>query len=181
MNVLRRWTLLAAWGVGVTAVSLPLRQPLPLWAQTPGQRGVPQVLPIEARWCLQPREGAPQRPCIQLEVADDHNERRIGLMHRPPLPEGRGMWFRFQPKQRVHFWMKDCIAPLDLVYVRDGRVQQIKANVPPCNAMPCPKYSSDAPVDGVIELQAGRAAELGLKPGSPAAPTPGSTGLGAFR
>ncbi|MEB3240969.1 MAG: DUF192 domain-containing protein [Synechococcus sp.] len=134
----------------------------------------PQHLPITAKWCL------PQG-CIGLEVPQTPQQYQTGLMQRPPLGPWRGMWFRFQPKQRVHFWMKDCIAPLDLVYVRDGRVQQIKANVPPCNAMPCPKYSSDAPVDGVIELQAGRAAELGLKPGSPAAPTPGSTGLGAFR
>ena len=134
----------------------------------------PQHLPITAKWCL------PQG-CIGLEVPQTPQQYQTGLMQRPPLGPWRGMWFRFQPKQRVHFWMKDCIAPLDIVYVRDGRVQQIKANVPPCNAMPCPKYSSDAPVDGVIELQAGRAAELGLKPGSPAAPTPGSTGLGAFR
>ena len=134
----------------------------------------PQHLPITAKWCL------PQC-CIGLEVPQTPQQYQTGLMQRPPLGPWRGMWFRFQPKQRVHFWMKDCIAPLDLIYVRDGRVQQIKANVPPCNAMPCPKYSSDAPVDGVIELQAGRAAELGLKPGSPAAPTPGSTGLGAFR
>ena len=134
----------------------------------------PQHLPITAKWCL------PQG-CIGLEVPQTPQQYQTGLMQRLPLGPWRGMWFRFQPKQRVHFWMKDCIAPLDLVYVRDGRVQQIKANVPPCNAMPCPKYSSDAPVDGVIELQAGRAAELGLKPGSPAAPTPGSTGLGAFR
>ena len=134
----------------------------------------PQHLPITAKWCL------PQG-CIGLEVPQTPQQYQTGLMQRPPLGPWRGMWFRFQPKQRVHFWMKDCIAPLDLIYVRDGRVQQIKANVPPCNAMPCPKYSSDAPVDGVIELQAGRAAELGLKPGSPAAPTPGSTGLGAFR
>ena len=134
----------------------------------------PQHLPITAKWCL------PQG-CIGLEVPQTPQQYQTGLMQRPPLGPWRGMWFRFQPKQRVQFWMKDCIAPLDLVYVRDGRVQQIKANVPPCNAMPCPKYSSDAPVDGVIELQAGRAAELGLKPGSPAAPTPGSTGLGAFR
>ena len=134
----------------------------------------PQHLPITAKWCL-------LQGCIGLEVPQTPQQYQTGLMQRPPLGPWRGMWFRFQPKQRVHFWMKDCIAPLDLVYVRDGRVQQIKANVPPCNAMPCPKYSSDAPVDGVIELQAGRAAELGLKPGSPAAPTPGSTGLGAFR
>ena len=134
----------------------------------------PQHLPITAKWCL------PQG-CIGLEVPQTPQQYPTGLMQRPPLGPWRGMWFRFQPQQHVHFWMKDCIAPLDLVYVRDGRVQQIKANVPPCNAMPCPKYSSDAPVDGVIELRAGRAAELGLKPGSPAAPTPGSTGLGAFR
>ena len=62
-----------------------------------------------------------------------------------------------------------------------AKVHEIKANVPPCKAMPCPNYVSDGAVDGVIELRAGRAAELGLRPGSPARPQPGSTGLGASR
>ena len=77
--------------------------------------------------------------------------------------------------------MKNCLAPLDLVFTRDGQVVGIEAGVPPCTADPCPSYRSPGPVDGVIELRAGRAKELGLKPGSPATPLPGSTGLGAYR
>ena len=174
MNVLRRRTLLAAWGVGATALALPLRQPLPLWAQTPGQRGVPQVLPIEARWCLQSRESAPQRPCIQLEVADDHNERRIGLMHRPPLPEGRGMWFRFDRTMPISMWMLNTPSSLDMVFIHRQRVLAIERHVPPCRAVPCPTYFSDRDGDGnpdlvdwVIELRAGAAERLGLALGDP--------------
>ena len=134
----------------------------------------PQYLPVSAKWCL------PQG-CIGLEVPQTPVQFQTGLMQRPPLGPWRGMWFRFQPERPVSFWMKNCIAPLDLVFIRSGKVHQIKANVPPCKVMPCPNYVSDGAVDGVIELQAGRAAELGLRPGSPARPQPGSTGLGASR
>ena len=134
----------------------------------------PQYLPISAKWCL------PQG-CIGLEVPQTAAQFQQGLMQRPALDPWRGMWFRFEPARPVGFWMKNCLAPLDLVFTRDGQVVGIEADVPPCTADPCPSYRSPGPVDGVIELRAGRAKELGLKPGSPAVPVPGSTGLGAYR
>ncbi len=80
------------------------------------------------------------------------------------------MWFRFLPAQAVGFWMHKCIVPLDLVFIRDGKVVEVKAQLPPCPRLPCPSYIPKEPVDGVIELQAGRAAALGIKAGSPAIP-----------
>ena len=122
-----------------------------------------QYLPLTAKWCL------PQG-CIGLEVPQTAAQFQQGLMQRPALDPWRGMWFRFEPARPVGFWMKNCLAPLDLVFTRDGQVVGIEAGVPPCTADPCPTYRSPGPVDGVIELRAGRAKELGLKPGSPANP-----------
>ena len=62
MSALGRWGSPWAWGALLTTLALPLSKLAPSWAQAGGQRGVLQVLPIEARWCLQPRTGAPQRP-----------------------------------------------------------------------------------------------------------------------
>lgn len=104
---------------------------------------------------------------IQLEVARTPLQQAKGLMHRPPLPADRGMLFSFDPPRPVQFWMKNTPSPLDMVFLRAGEVQAIVSNVPPCTADPCPTYGPDSPlpIDQVIELRAGRAAELGLAVG----------------
>lgn len=86
-------------------------------------------------------------------------------MYRSSLADNRGMLFPFNPARPVSFWMKNCLIPLDIIFIRLGRVVAIAAEAPPCAADPCPFYNSGKPVDQVIELRAGRAAELGLKPG----------------
>ena len=128
----------------------------------------PQILPIEARWCLE------QRPslCIELEVADQPHEQRLGLMQRPALPPLRGMWFPARPSRPMRFWMHNTLAPLDMVFVRDGRVLDIASNVPVCRALPCSSYWADADgngradfADGVIEIGAGEAERLRIHAG----------------
>lgn len=104
---------------------------------------------------------------IQLEVARTAQEQAKGLMYRPPLPNDRGMLFPFNPPRPVQFWMKNTPSPLDMVFLRDGEVQAIVEDVPPCESDPCPTYGPETPVpiDQVLELRSGRAAELGLEVG----------------
>jgi uncharacterized protein len=100
---------------------------------------------------------------FDLEVPQTPDAYKLGLMHRAQLPERGGMLFRFTPPQVVHFWMKECLMPLDIVFLRDGAIRKIQASAPPCRESPCPVYSSDSPVDMVIELKAGTAQKLGLQ------------------
>ena len=134
----------------------------------------PQMLPIEARWCLDSSTTHQAPVCIALEVADNHNKRRLGLMHRPPLPPQRGMWFDFQQATPISMWMLNTPSSLDMVFIHRQRVLAIKRHVPPCRAVPCPTYFSDRDGDGnpdlvdwVIELGAGEAERLGLALGDP--------------
>ena len=103
---------------------------------------------------------------IGLEVARTPVEQEIGLMGRTSLAADRGMVFPFTPAQRISFWMKDTLIPLDLVFVRDGIVTKVVANAPPCTADSCPTWSSDGPVDSVIELRAGMSDSLGIRAGT---------------
>lgn len=106
--------------------------------------------------------------CIQLEVPRSPRQMALGLMERPPLGPLRGMWFRFEPPTPVSFWMHRVPQPLDLIYLRQGRVIAIDAAVPPCPRLPCPSYGPAEPADGVVELQAHEAQRLGIVVGSPA-------------
>ena len=119
-----------------------------------------QQLPLEAQWCLQPQT------CILLELADEPHEQSKGLQHRAPLPPLRGMWFPFRTDILMRFWMHQTPAPLDMLFINDGRVIAIEANTTPCARLPCRSYGPDQPGDAVIELAAGEAARLGITVGT---------------
>jgi uncharacterized protein len=104
---------------------------------------------------------------IELEVAQTQKQQAMGLMFRDPLPDNRGMLFPFDPPRNVGFWMKNVPVPLDMVFLYQGKVVSVQASAPPCKALPCPTYGPGASVDQVLELRAGRAAELGLQTGTP--------------
>ncbi len=134
----------------------------------PVQPQPPQNLPLESQWCLDRKPSL----CIALEVADTAREQQLGLMQRAALPPLRGMWFPAQPAQPLRFWMHNTLAPLDMVFVRDGKVLDIASQVPVCPELPCPSYWADADqndradfVDGVIEIGAGEALRLGIQVG----------------
>jgi uncharacterized membrane protein (UPF0127 family) len=117
-----------------------------------------QELPIEA-------EVKVGDQIIQLEVAKTVEQKAMGLMYRKELADNRGMLFPFDSPRLVGFWMKNCLINLDMVFLRDGKVEAISKEVPPCTAEPCPTYGPAVPIDQVIELRGGRADELGLKVG----------------
>lgn len=151
---------LGLWIFGCQApeVSAPPPSPVVQTPESPQAKG--QQLPITA----QAKMG---NQIIQLEVAETPEQQQMGLMYRPALPDDRGMLFPFDPPQSVRFWMKNVPVALDMVFLYQGKIQAIASQVPPCQTNPCPTYGPDERVDQVIELRAGRAAELKLQPGDP--------------
>ena len=102
---------------------------------------------------------------FQIEVADTVSKREKGLGERDGLPADRGMYFPFQVARRWSFWMKGMRFPIDIIWIRDGKVVDIDHSVPPPKTLPLETYSPIEPADAVLELNAGVAAELGLGPG----------------
>jgi uncharacterized membrane protein (UPF0127 family) len=100
---------------------------------------------------------------FKVEIADDEAERQHGLMDRPSMPRDHGMLFEFQDNRDRSFWMHNTHIPLDIIYIgRDGRIVSIAANATPFSETPIP---SEGPATGVLELNGGQAAALGIKPG----------------
>jgi len=98
-----------------------------------------------------------------VELATNDAERERGLMFRKELPEGRGMLFDFQQERPVAFWMHNTYISLDMMFIRsDGRIMRIEESAKPESDRLIP---SGAPVRAVLEVIAGTASRLGIKPG----------------
>ncbi|MCC5995339.1 MAG: DUF192 domain-containing protein [Oceanicaulis sp.] len=116
--------------------------------------------------------GGPDRVVIEtaggpveftVEVADTEETRQRGLMHREELDPDAGMLFDFEREQIVSIWMENTLIPLDILYIRrDGRIVKIISNARPLSRR---QLLSDFPVLSVLEINGGRAAELGIEPG----------------
>lgn len=119
-----------------------------------------QMLPITAIAII-------KETVINLEVAKTTEEQSMGLMFREALPDDRGMFFPFEEARITRFWMNNVPVALDMIFVKDNKIIAIADSVPPCTTQPedCPLYGPDVPVDGVIELRAGRAKSLELAVG----------------
>jgi uncharacterized protein len=101
---------------------------------------------------------------IDVWVADNDVRRARGLMFVEQLADDAGMLFIYPEPQPVGIWMKNTPLSLDILFVRaDGRVHRIAENAEPFSTDTIP---SNGIVLAVIELKAGSAARLKIRPGA---------------
>ena len=100
---------------------------------------------------------------FKIEVARDHRQQAQGLMFRRRLARDAGMLFIYRPVQPVSMWMRNTLIPLDMIIIdADRRVSHIVERTVPLSEE---AISSRGPVLAVLELNAGTASRLGIKPG----------------
>jgi len=103
---------------------------------------------------------------FMIEIADTTEKQLTGLMFREFIPDDFGMLFIYRTEYPRSFWMKNCQASLDIIFLdKNKQVINIHFNVPPCEDDPCKTYESERPAQYVLELRGNRAKELNLKPG----------------
>lgn len=103
------------------------------------------------------------RHALRVEVARSGEEQAKGLMFRAAMGANEGMIFPMEPARQASFWMKNTVIPLDLVFIGpDRRIESIAANAVPYSLSP---IGSKGNVSAVLELNGGRAAQLGLTQG----------------
>lgn len=133
--------------------------------------GFPEVRILSGQ---QPPDAELQRPDIisidlsglDLDIADTEPLRRLGLGGRDALSDNAGMLFVFPTSDRHGFWMKGMRFPLDIIWISDGTVVDIVTLSPPYPGLPIPpSHTPKADADLVLELNAGKAAELGIREG----------------
>jgi len=101
---------------------------------------------------------------FRVEVARTPEQQEKGLMFRTAMGADEGMIFPSDPVGARSFWMKNTVIPLDIVFIGpDHMISNIAANAVPYSEEPIP--SSGAAI-AVLELNGGRAAQLGIMPGA---------------
>lgn len=102
---------------------------------------------------------------INLELAVTEDEQYQGLSNRESLPADTGMLFVFAKSAEHNFVMRDMKFPLDIIWLKDNVVVDIKENLPPEGHETKMVYTSKSPANKVLEINAGQAKAWGLKTG----------------
>ncbi|WP_146636266.1 DUF192 domain-containing protein [Nioella nitratireducens] len=101
---------------------------------------------------------------FRVEIADDPQERATGLMNREQMSPAAGMLFVYETPQRVAFWMRNTLIPLDMVFMDEtGVVRRVHDNAVPLDETPIPGGND---IQYVLEINGGMAEQIGIDVGS---------------
>jgi uncharacterized protein len=128
----------------------------PLAAQTGPQPKLPEEALV-----IVTRAGA--RHAFRVEMALTWEQQSVGLMFRERVGPDEGMLFDWGAPRESSMWMRNTIAPLDMLFIAaDGRIHRIAERTVPYSLAP---VDSRGPVRATLELAAGTAERLGLRVG----------------
>ena len=109
-----------------------------------------------------------------VEVADSSKERFAGLSGRTHLADDEGMLFMYPAERVLNFCMRDCVIPLDIVFI-DGRSQVVSMETMAVEPDLAGRkvYRSAAPAQYALELPAGAMQQAGVQIGDKVTFSPG--------
>ena len=100
---------------------------------------------------------------FNVEMALRPDQQTVGLMFRPSVPTDGGMLFDWHGERQSQMWMKNTVAPLDMVFIgADGKVRAIAENTVPQSLA---TIDSRLPVRATLELAAGTTAKMDIRVG----------------
>jgi len=134
--------------------------PLAVRAQPAEPTGPQPELPKE-KLAIVSRDGV--RHDFNVEMAMSPEQQTVGLMFRPTVPPDGGMLFDWGAPRDSQMWMRNTVAPLDMVFINaDGTIRSIAENtVPQSLAI----IDSRGPVRATLELAAGTTKRLNIRVG----------------
>lgn len=101
---------------------------------------------------------------VMVQVVKSNKAKRKGLSDRQSLGSDKGMLFVYNNFEKHTFWMKDMLFPIDIIWIENDKVVGYDENLLP--EYPAKTiYSSDFPINRVLEVNAGFVREHGLEIG----------------
>jgi uncharacterized membrane protein (UPF0127 family) len=101
---------------------------------------------------------------VTAEVVSTPQKLYLGLGHRKELPEGKGMLFLMKTVALQTFCMRDMHFPIDIIWIANGRVAGIEAQLSPSFKG---EVTSPVPVRLVLEVPGGFSEGHGITVGDP--------------
>jgi hypothetical protein len=99
---------------------------------------------------------------FHVKVVTSKFEKAQGMMNRRFTDEFNGMLFLMEDDENC-FWMKNCIIPLDIIFIDGNTISKIFHDCPPCKEENCKNYCGQGRL--ILEIQGGSAKELEIKKG----------------
>jgi uncharacterized protein len=85
-----------------------------------------------------------------------------GMMNKRFDSTFNGMLFIMEPCQHC-FWMKNCIIPLDIIFIENNKITKIHHNCDPCDSEECKNYCGTG--DLILEIAAGTCKKYKIQEG----------------
>lgn len=99
---------------------------------------------------------------LQVQIAQNFEQRQIGLMWRKEMPQNEGMLFVFEQPASQCFWMRNTLIPLSAAFVADdGSI----VNIADMKPMTEESHCSAKPVRYVLEMNQGWFAKRNIQAG----------------
>jgi uncharacterized membrane protein (UPF0127 family) len=99
---------------------------------------------------------------LQVQLAQDYEQRQTGLMWRKEMPQNEGMLFIFEQAGVQCFWMRNTLIPLTAAFVADDGTIVNLADMKPMNDN---SHCSQKPVRYVLEMNHGWFAKRNIQAG----------------
>ena len=99
---------------------------------------------------------------LRVEIADDGEERYLGLGFRDAMDEGAGMLFVYPAERPLTFTMRDTRIPLSIAYVSEDLVINEIHDMP---VGPNQLFPSERPAKYALETNLGWFERNGVEPG----------------
>lgn len=103
-----------------------------------------------------------------IDVVKTPKDREVGLSSKKTIAANYGMYFVFDKPDYHAFWMKHMQFPIDILFLRDGKIVTIFQNVPfptSTDTDNLPFYQPEEPANSVLEITAGLSQKYGFAKG----------------
>ena len=101
---------------------------------------------------------------VDLEIADNDQERTQGMMYRSSMSYDRAMLFIMEYEREQSFWMRNTKMSLDIMYVNgDFEIVTIYRHTQPYSESPIPSFKK---AKYVVETSAGFCDKFGIEEGN---------------